>query len=181
MTWNRLALAGALLAAFTLAACGDDEPDDADDAAVVEPAPDADAPAMESEAPAMEAEAPAMESEAPAMEAEAPAGEVAGDPPVGQVALLSLFDVTGNWAPDAAACEANENVIEIQATTLATPEDECDISSSESIDGALELSLTCAGGASESWTVTPTSEARPADAITVADGTDTTSLVRCTQ
>lgn len=168
MTWNRLALAGAFVAAFALAACGDDEPDDAaDDAAVVV-----------DEEPAMEAEAPAMESEAPAMEAEAP-GEVAGDPAVGQVALLSLFDLTGNWAPDAASCTANENVVEIGATTLSTPEDSCDITSTESADGSLELILACYGGASETWTVTPASDARPADAITIADTADTTSLVRC--
>ncbi|MCW5697573.1 MAG: hypothetical protein KIS96_12680 [Bauldia sp.] len=163
MTWNRLALAGAFMAAFTLAACGDDD----DPPAVAEP-----------DQPAMEAEAPAMEAEAPAMEAEAPANEIAGDPPVGPTVPITLGQLVGNWAPDTASCEANNNVVEIGETRLNTPEDDCAFTGEEAADGSVVLQLTCVGGETETWTVMAEGTT---DAIAITDGADSAaSLVRCT-
>ena len=70
MTLRSLAVGGSILAALTLAACGDD---DEDDTADVEPVAEAEAPVLDAEPPAMEAEPPAMEAEPPAMDAEAAA------------------------------------------------------------------------------------------------------------
>ncbi len=70
-----LALSFALV--FSLAACGEEKPADAekpaDDQQTEAPAEDAEAPAEDAEAPAEDTEAPAEDAEAPAEDAEAPA------------------------------------------------------------------------------------------------------------
>lgn len=185
MTLNRIALAGAFIAAFTLAACGDDDTDTDDTAQTVEPTVETDEPAMTAEEPAAATEEPAVTADEPADEAAAVAPEADTAAPaatIGAVTVLSLFDVTGVWAEDAAACET-DNVVDIQATTLVTPESECDITETQTVDGSLEMTLTCAGATeTETWRVDAVGGERPAQAITIASGPDfaeTSALTRC--
>ncbi|MCW5698156.1 MAG: hypothetical protein KIS96_15715 [Bauldia sp.] len=183
-TWNGIALAGSLLAALTLAACGDDEPNQTDDAQVEAdvPAMEAEAPAMEAEGPAMEAEAPAMEAEAPAMEADAPAmqaespaggGQNAADivinPDILPFEPVTMEEISGLWSEEPSCPEGTAMVITTAFIALPAGA-QCTISSVTADGPQTIVDLQCAEGngmRDETWTINATSIERPATSIEI--------------
>jgi hypothetical protein len=186
---NAIALAGSLLAALTLAACGDDDPaetaDEAEapameaEAPLMEaeaPAMEAEVPAMEAEAPAMEAEAPAMEAEAPAMEAEAPAAEDAPNaadiqvnPDILPFEPVTMDEITGLWSEDPSCPDDSALVITVDFIALPAGA-QCTIGSVTEDGPRTILGLQCAEGdgmREETWIINATSIERPATSIEI--------------
>lgn len=175
-----MALASLMLAGAMLAACGDDTPDEPADtpepAAELTPAP----PAMEAEPPAMAAAPPAMEAAPPAMEA-APPAMAAAPPPAGATVAITMDDITGNWAADAAACATPTEITTIAADAFTGGGMNCTVTGTTPLPTGLDVNLTCqtaaAGAINETWTFTATET--PVNAVTVNMGGDTIALVRC--
>lgn len=185
--WHGVALAGSLLAALTLAACGDDEPEDAAVEADA-PAMEAEVPAMEAEAPAMEAEAPAMEADAPAMQAEAPAADapnaadIVVNPDILPFEPVTLEEISGLWAEDPSCPDGTAMVITIDFIALPAGA-QCTITSTETDGPRTVIGLQCAEGdgmREESWIVNATSIERPATSIEIdLGGGSVLPLNRC--
>ncbi|MGD9738952.1 MAG: hypothetical protein AB7O56_03260 [Bauldia sp.] len=168
------ALASIMLVGAFLAACGDDTADEPTDttpapAAELTPAP----PAMEAAPPAMAATPPAMEAAPPAM--------AATPPPAGATVALTMEDIAGNWAADAAACAIPTEITVIAADAFTGGGMNCTVNGTTPVATGLDVALTCqtaaAGVINETWTFT--ANATPVDAVEVNMGGDMIALVRC--
>lgn len=187
MRRRAFAVAAAFTAALTLAACGNDDPEDttpaeeatpAEEGAALDegaPAMDAGAPAMDAGAPAMDAGAPAMDAGAPAMDAGAPAMD-AGAPN----AEVALADFVGVWAQTAEACGTDELIIAPDA--FVAGEETCIVTGAEAGDDGLTVELLCPVEGAEpgttTWTIAAVGEA-PYTEINITDAETTTAFVTC--
>jgi hypothetical protein len=175
MTSRLLTVAAVLLSTVTLTACGQETPT----------TPTAEAPVVPAAPPAMEAAPPAMEAAPPAMEAAPPAMAPApGDPipPAGVTATLTLGDITGRWAADAAACTTEAEITTITADAFTGGGLNCTVTSATPGTAGLDVILSCMiDGAPivEAWTITPVETAAPFNTIEIGMGGDVATLVRC--